>query len=351
MNNNTIYKKYTLPKYQLFSLLLFTIIVFFFYFYIQFWILNTSLSTFHQVALLHILFILNILTIISITKRTQRTMEEIIFSSIIVNLNLKNKNINLSQKKEIKIESGFNFYITLTAKNTSNNIKKIEKSLKTPIEHLFKKFLYKESFYTAMAREHWYRIAYLTFLYFMLFILLLEMIDIGKKIFYINISENFHLLILLLIFSYFIIGRVKSIFSKIISIFFSIFFVYLYFIFQDYSIRFNQNYSILLMILSLFMLLFITSTLISVLKLNSYNIEVKEKKIYDFFLIDMYFNRTLLIPYETSKAPQKKDIMRELFYALIGFLFTISVPIVIEEVKTPSVIIEKNKGQTIERNR
>jgi len=277
-------------------------------------------------------------------------MEEIIFSSIIVNLNLKNKNINLSQKKEIKIESGFNFYITLTAKNTSNNIKKIEKSLKTPIEHLFKKFLYKESFYTIMAREHWYRMAYLTFLYFMLFILLLEMIDIGKKIFYINISENFHLLMLSLVFSGFIIERVKSIFSKIIFIFSSIFFVYLYFIFQDYSIRFNQNYSIVLMILSLFMLLFITGTLINILKFNSDNIKIKEKKIDNFFLIDMCFNKTL-IPYKSSEAPQKKDIVREIFYTLIGFLFTISVPIIIEEVKTPSVIIQKNKGETIEKTK
>ena len=348
MENSNIYEKYILNKTKLIFLLLFIVIIFFVYLFIQSWYIKIPSN--YQLFFLYFIFILNIFFIRIITKRVKKDTDNIVFSDIVVNLNLKNKKINFSQKDEIKKENefGFYFYITITSEYNRNTlIKKINIS----IRKIFNRFLFDSEYDHIMAREHWYRIAYATFLYFILFIFLLEMINIGKEIFIISSSENFYIVILLLLIIDFIYIQFKNIFYTTLSLVF-LSLLSLFFIFIDYKIIFNQNYSIVLMLFSLFVLLYITSIIIKIIKPNTKLKNLKENNMDKFLLIDIYFNREFLYCADNQISKKSESSMKKnLSYALIGFLFTISVPIIIEEVKTPSVIIEKNKGQTIEKNR
>jgi len=350
MIKTSFYENYTLNKNSLFAFLLSIIVIFFLYFYIQTQIKN--FSYFYQSFTLQISFLFNLFTIKIISSKIKYRMQNIIFSNINIYLNEKNRTINFSQKDEIKKEdkSGFNFYITLVSNNNIKDRKKIKKNLNKKIIKIFNRFLSDSTFDNIMAKEHWYRIAYATFLYFILFILLLEMINIGKEIFDFENSEIFHILILITIFIDFMLKQLKNIFTKILSIFLLIIFFSLMYMTQDYKIILNSTYSISLLIISLFILLYITSILIKVIKASGKDKSIEKDELDIIFLIDMYFNKKFL-SIENNKKPKKEGMQKELFYALIGFLFTISVPIIIDEVKTPSVHIEYTKGKNIEQTK
>lgn len=297
----------------------------------------------YKTLFLPIQFLINLTFIWLSIRAISNNARNNIFSKIKVTLNLQNKDIYFSQKKEIlkKNPDGFNFYATLTVQNNNiNNIEKIKKDLNNKIYNIFNNFLHDPNYDNIMAKEHWYRIAFATFLYFIYLVILIETIGVGKKVFEIYQHESF-LIIVFFTILYLSINKYHKLtkYEKTIILTFIMGILILSFI---EKVKFNQNYSVILIFISLMILIYITYLPISLIQPNTKNKNIKKNKLDKNFLIDIYFNRTFLYYYDTNKnleAP--RGMKKEIFYVLIGLLFSLSVPIIINEVKTPTVLIEK----------
>lgn len=233
------YEKTKLARDNNLYISLILIMIFFNYFICQFIILQSNILKIDKTLSYHLLFILNLLTIYYFILTVNKYVKDIIFSPVFTNLNLNNKNIHFSQKDEIIKENpeGLNFYATLTCTNKGqSNQKIIQRDLNKKHRKLLNSLIYDSSFDNILSSEHWYRVAYATFLYLMLFIVLIEFINIGKEIFLIQKSEIFHIFILIQILI-FLIKRYISTKVYTISIV-AIFYLYIVYL-KDSHILFN----------------------------------------------------------------------------------------------------------------
>ena len=204
--------------------------------------------------------------------------------------------------------------------------------------NIFYNFLHDSNLDSIMAKEHWYRIAFSTLLYFIYLIFLIETINVGKEIFKIHQHETFHILVFFTII-YLSINKYQklkkheniTIFSAILGI---IIFSFIY------EIKFNENYSIALMFISFILLIYIIYLPISIIQPNTEHKNIAKDKLDKYFLIDIYFNKKFLY-YKNPDVKIPRNMKKEIFYILIGLLFTISVPIIINEVNTATVKIEE----------
>lgn len=345
MNNNETYYLQRTANFPLSFLLIFFII--FLSYYLSFITMLNSYPE-YKIFLLPIQFLINLTFIYFSVIAISRNIKNNIFSKIKVTINLKNKDINFSQKKEISEENpnGFNFYATLTVKNKKqDNINKIKASLNEKIKKIFYNFLHDSNLDSIMAKEHWYRIAFSTLLYFIYLIFLIETINVGKEIFKIHQHETFHILVFFAIIylsinKYQKLKKYESIilFSAIIGI------IILSFI---HEIKFNENYSLVLMFISFIILIYITYLPISLIQPNTKYEDITKDKLDKHFLIDIYFNKNFLY-YKNPNLKTSRSMKQEVFYILIGLVFSVSLPIIINEIKTPSIKIEEQlKGKSI----
>lgn len=124
------YETYELPRTTQYPLSFLVILFITLFSYYLIFLTIFDLYPQYKKNFLPIQFLINLAFIWFSIRALSKNTKNIIFSKIKVNLNLENKDINFSQRKEIIKQNpdGFNFYATLTVKNHSN-FKKIKNDL------------------------------------------------------------------------------------------------------------------------------------------------------------------------------------------------------------------------------